>query len=45
MRFVTYIVRELHFRLYGHVARFLDADPAHQILSVRESRKWRRSMG
>ena len=45
MRFVTCIVRERQLRLYGHVARFPDADPAHQILSVRESREWGRPMG
>ena len=45
MRFVTCIVRELQLRLYGHVTRFPDADPAHQILSARESREWRRPMG
>ena len=39
MRFVTCIVREHQLRLYGHVARFPDADPAHQILSSRESRE------
>ena len=27
------------------MARFPDADPAHQIISVRESREWRRPMG
>ena len=45
MRFVTCIVRERQLRLYGHVAHFPDADPAHQILSARESREWRRPMG
>ena len=45
MRFVTCIVREHQLRLYGHVAHFPDADPAHQILSARESREWRRPMG
>ena len=45
MRFVTCIVRERQLRLYRHGARFLDADPAHQILSARESREWRRPMG
>ena len=39
MRFVTCIVRERQLRLYGHVARFSDADPARRILSVREPRK------
>ena len=43
MRFVTCIVRQL--RLYGHVALFPDVDPAHQILSARESREWRRPIG
>ena len=45
MRFVTYVVRERQLQLYGHVARFPDADPAHQILSAREPRDWRRPMG
>ena len=45
MRFVTCIVRERQLRLCGHVAHFPDADPAHQILSVREPREWRRPMG
>ncbi len=45
MRFVTCIVREHQLRLYGHVARFPDADLAHQILSARKSREWRRPMG
>ena len=45
MRFVTCIVRERQLRLYGHVARFPDADPAHQILSAMEPREWRRTMG
>ena len=44
MRFVTCIVRECQLWLYGHVARFPDTDPAHQILSARESREWRRPM-
>ena len=45
MRFITCIVRECQLRLYGHVARFPDVDPAHQILSARESPEWRRPMG
>ena len=40
MRFVTCIVHEHQLRLYGHVARF--PDPAHQILSAREPREWKR---
>ena len=42
MRFVTCVVCERQLRLYGHP--FPDADPAHQILSVREPREWRRPM-
>ena len=45
MRFATCVVREGELQLYGHVARFPDADPAHQILSARELREWRRPMG
>ena len=45
MGFVTCIVCEHQLRLYGHVARFPDADPAHQILSAMESSEWRRPMG
>ena len=37
--------RERQLRLHGHVARFPDADPAPQILSVREPHEWRRPMG
>ena len=45
MRFVTCIGCEPQLRLYEHVARCPDADPAHHILSVREQREWRRPMG
>ena len=45
MRFVTCIVREHQLKLYGHVAHFAGADPAHQILSAREPLEWRRPMG
>ena len=41
MRFVTCIVCERQLRLYGHVARFPDADLAHQILSASEPCEWR----
>ena len=44
MRFVTCIVRERQLRLYGHVACFPDADPAHQRLSVRESHEWKKTI-
>ena len=45
MRFVIHIVCEHQLQLYGHVARFSDADPDYQILSARELCEWRRSMG
>ena len=45
MRFVACIVLERQLRLYGHVARFPDADSVHQILSAREPHEWRRLMG
>ena len=45
MRCVTCIVCECQLPLYGHVARFPDADPAHQILLAREPCEWRRPMG
>ena len=45
MRFVTCILCESQLRLHGHVARFPDADPAHQFLSVREPCEWSRPMG
>ena len=44
MRFVICIVCERQLRLYGHVARFPDAEPAHLILSAREPRELRRPM-
>ena len=44
IRFVTCIFRERPLQLYGHVAHFPDADPAHQILSAKEPREWRRPM-
>ena len=40
MRFVTCIVHERQLRLYGHVAHFPDADPAHKILLVNEPHEW-----
>jgi len=42
MRYVRCIVRREHqLQLYGHMARFSDADPAYQILSAREPCEWR----
>ncbi len=42
---VTSIVRERQLRLYGHVTRLPDVDPAHRILSVRDDPGWRRPRG
>ncbi len=44
-RFVTSIDRERQLRLYGHVARLPDVDPAHRVLSVRDNPEWRRPTG
>ena len=44
-RFVTCIVHEHQLQLYGHVAHFPDADPAYQIISVRELHEWRKPTG
>ena len=43
--FVSCVVCEHQLQLYGHVAHFPDANPAHKILSVREPREWRRPAG
>jgi len=43
--FVTCIVYECWLQLYGRMAYFPDANPAHQILSGREPYEWRRPMG
>ena len=40
LRQVTCTVRERQLRLYGHVARLPDEDPAHRILSCRDARGW-----
>ena len=45
MRFVTCIIRERQLRLFGHVAHFPDANPAHQILSAREPHGCSRLIG
>ena len=42
---VTSIIRERQLRLYGHVARLPDVDPAHRVLSVRDNPEWRRPRG
>ena len=40
LRQVIGIVRERQLRLYGHLARLLAEDPAHQILSFSGSEWW-----
>ena len=42
---IYYLHSPCQLGMYGHVASFPDADPAHQVRSVREPRKWRRPMG
>ena len=42
---ITCIVRQRQLRLYGHVARFPEVDPAHRVLSVRDNPVWRRPRG
>ncbi len=44
-RSVTSIVHERQLRLYRHVARLPDVDPAHRVLSVRDNPEWRRRRG
>ena len=42
---VTCIVLERQLRLYGHVARFPEVDPAYRVVSVRDNPEWRRPRG
>ncbi len=42
---VTSIVCECQLWLYGHIVHFPDMDPAHRVLSVRDSSEWRRLRG
>ncbi len=44
-RGITCIVRERQLRLYGHVARYPEVDPAHRVVSVRDDLVWRRPRG
>ena len=44
-RHVTSIVRQRQLRLYGHVARLSEADPAYQVLTVPDNPGWRRPRG
>ncbi len=45
MRHVTCIVRQRQLRLYVHVARLSEVDPAHRDVSVRDNPEWRRPRG
>ncbi|XP_070000290.1 uncharacterized protein [Penaeus vannamei] len=42
---VTYTLRDRQLRLHGHLASFPQADPAHQVVSVRDNLGWRRPVG
>ena len=42
---ITSIVRQRQLRLYGHVARFPEADPAYQVLFVPNNPEWVRPRG
>ena len=42
---ITSIVRQRQLRLYGHVARYPEADPACRVVSVRDNPTWRRPRG
>ena len=38
-------IRDRQLRLYGHLARFPQDDPAHQVVSIRDNPGWRRPVG
>ena len=42
---ITHIIRHRQLQLYGHVARFPEADPAHRVISERVNPGWRRPRG
>ncbi len=42
---ITWTVRQRQLRLYGHVAHYHKADPAHRVVSVRDNSEWRRLRG
>ena len=44
-RHVTSIICERQLRLYGHVARFPEIDPAHRVISAGDNPEWRRPRG
>ena len=42
---ISSIVRQRQLRLYGHVARYPEANPAYRVVSVRDNPTWRRPRG
>ena len=42
---ITNIVRQHQLWLYGHVARYPEADPTCRVVSERENPEWRRPRG
>ena len=42
---ITSIVLQRQLRLYGHVARFPETDPAFRVVSERDNPEWRRPRG
>lgn len=42
---VTRTIRDRQLRLYGHLARLPEVDPAHQVVSTRDDPRWRRPVG
>ncbi len=45
LTYITHMIHQWQMRLYGHVASYLKADPAHQVVSARHNPEWRRSRG
>ena len=45
LRPITSIVRQRQLRLYGHVARYPEADPACRVVFVKDNPTWRRPRG
>ena len=42
---VTHTIRDRQLRLYEHLARLPEVDPAHQVVSTRDNPGWRRPVG
>ena len=42
---VTHTIRDRQLRLYGHLARLPEVDPAHRVVSTRDNPGWRRPRG